>query len=228
MSHTDTERLDEAFRPIRPGSLVATVHGQIREAILRGTIPAGEQVRDSVLATRMNVSRAPVREALRLLEQSGLVEKTANKPYRVTRFDGDDLRELAVLRIAIETTAARIVVAQGRDTTEVRASVEEMRRAWREGSDAGLDAADWQFHHSIVRASGIHRLQEKYGELVDQIILAWQVRSIAAPRPAGTLAPHEELLGTLERCVADGDPVPVQQQLVDHIKAGMGCADLQF
>lgn len=216
------------FTPIRPGSLVATVHGQIRRAVLSGEIQVGEEVRDSVLATQMNVSRAPVREALRLLEQSGLVQKTANKPYRVTRYDRDDLRELVVLRIALETTAARLVVAQQEDTGALREAMERMREAFRERSASGLDAADWQFHHALVQASGVRRLQAKYAELVDQIMLAWRLHSENTPRAAGSVPDHEALLETLEDCAARQDPAAVHQQLVDHIKCGMGCADLRI
>ncbi|GAA4288039.1 GntR family transcriptional regulator [Georgenia daeguensis] len=225
---TQPQETADVFSPIRPGSLVATVREQIRDAILGGQIKAGEQVRDSVLATKMNVSRAPVREALRLLEQSGLVEKTANKPYRVKSFAEEDLLELAVLRIAIETTAARVVVAQGRDVTEMHEALAQMRLAWEERSDAGLDAADWLFHRALVRASGVGRLLAKYDELVDQIILAWQRLSEDAPRKAGSLLPHEELLQTLERCAAQQDPDDIAQLLVDHIRSGMGCDDLKI
>jgi DNA-binding GntR family transcriptional regulator len=223
-----TEDAVKVFTPIRPGSLVAIVREQIRGAILAGQIKAGDQVRDSVLATQMNVSRAPVREALRLLEQSGLVEKTANKPYQVKSFTEDDLLELVVLRIAIETTAARLVVAQGRDVTAVREAMAQMRLAWEQGSAPGLDDADWQFHRALVGASGVQRLLDKYDELVDQIILAWTLRSQDVPRPAGSLVPHEELLETLDRSVTERDPDPIQQLLVDHIKTGMGCHDLQI
>lgn len=224
----DPRTAPEAFTPIRPGSLVASVREQIRDAILGGQIRAGEQVRDSVLATKMNVSRAPVREALRLLEQSGLVEKTANKPYRVKSFAEKDLLELVVLRIALETTAARLVVAQGLDVGEMREALAQMRLAWEHRSDAGVDAADWKFHRALVRASGVGRLLEKYDELVDQIILAWQRLSEEAPRAAGSLHPHEQLLETLERGIDQHDHTAVQQLLVDHIRSGMGCDDLKI
>jgi DNA-binding GntR family transcriptional regulator len=224
----DPEDAVAVFTPIRPGSLVTTVREQIRDAILGGQIKAGEQVRDSVLATQMSVSRAPVREALRLLEQSGLVEKTANKPYRVRSFTREDLLELVVLRIAVETTAARLVVAQARDVTDMHEALAQMRLAWEQGSATGLDVADWQFHRALVRASGVRRLLDGYDELIDQIVLAWQRRAEDAPRPAGSLRPHQELLDVLERCTAQRDSAEIQQLLISHITSGMGCDDLQI
>lgn len=218
-----------SFTPIRPASLVASVHAQIREAILGGRIRSGDEVRDSVLASQMQVSRAPVREALRLLQQSGLVEKVSHKPYRVKSFDDQDLRELAVLRIAIETTAVRLVVAQQRDITEVQAVMPKFHHAWEQRSDTELDAADWQFHRAIVSAAGIERLKDRYAELVDQIILAWQLHSESTPRAAdNSVDHHEQLLESLRSCIASGDSAPFQHMLVDHIKSGMGCADLKI
>jgi DNA-binding GntR family transcriptional regulator len=217
------------FAPIRPGSLVEEVREQLRAAILSGQVHAGEQVRDSVVAGQMNISRAPVREALRLLEQSGLVEKTANKPYTVRSFDGEDLRELAVLRIAIETTAARVIVAQQRDLDPVRDALAQMRVAWDNGRGAGMDAADWTFHQAIVAASGQGRLLARYRELVDQIILAWVLHGPERPRvTAGDVGAHVTLLDALDEGIETRDHVTIQELLVTHIKSGMGCDDLDF
>ncbi|WP_127125834.1 GntR family transcriptional regulator [Georgenia sp. SYP-B2076] len=229
MRASDVAGQSPAFAPIRAGSLVTEVREQIREAILSGKVHAGDQVRDSVVAGQMNISRAPVREALRLLEQSGLVEKTANKPYTVKSFDGEDLHELVVLRIAIETTAARVVIAQHRDLGPVREALAEMRRAWDHERGSGMDAADWAFHNAIVVASGQQRLLARYRELVDQIILAWVLHGPERPRvTAGDVGAHAELLDALDRGVGTGDHVPVQELLVSHIKSGMGCDDLDF
>ena len=226
---SDVTGRSQTFAPIRPGSLVEEVRGQLRAAILSGQVHAGEQVRDSVVAAQMNISRAPVREALRLLEQSGLVEKTANKPYTVRSFDAEDLRELAVLRIAIETTAARVVVAQQRDLDPVREALDQMRRAWDNGRGAGMDAADWTFHQAIVAASGQRRLLARYGELVDQIILAWVLHGPEHPRvTAGDVGSHAALLDALDTGVATKDHVTIQELLVNHIKSGMGCDDLDL
>lgn len=215
-----------SFAPIRAGSLVGTVRQQVRAAVLHGEIPAGEVLRDSVLATKMGVSRAPVREALRLLEQSGLIEKSANKPYRVKSFSREDLAELAILRIALETTAARLIVAQVRDISEVWRALTSLRSAWDERPGSELNDVDLRFHRAIVEASGVNRLLQRYDDLVDQMVLAWLRLSQYAPRSEGAVAAHEEIVETLERCMETGEAAPIQQLLVEHIRTGMGCGDL--
>lgn len=217
---------EASFAPIRAGSLVATVHGKVREAILGGGIPAGEPLRDSVLATQMAVSRAPVREALRLLEHSGLVEKAANKPYRVKSFDRGDLDELAVLRIALETTAARVIVARRADLSEVRLALAEMQAAWDRGAVPELNEIDLRFHRAIITTAGVGLLREKYDGLVDQMVLAWLRLEETVERQADSLAIHHRIVEALQQGIDSGDPTPAQQVLVDHIRTGMGCADL--
>lgn len=230
-----TDRMREAittppqrstFAPIRAGSLVGTVCGQVREAILRGEIRAGEPLRDSVLAADMGVSRAPVREALRLLEQSGLVVKSANKPYRVTSIDREDLGELAVLRIALETTAARLVIARRADLSAVRAALADMQAAWQRGDIAEINDLDLRFHRCIVAAAGVGRLLVKHDELVDQLVLAWLNLERTAPREADSMAVHTSIVETFEAGMAAGDSTAIQQLLIDHIRTGMGCTDL--
>lgn len=215
-----------SFTPIRAGSLVGTVRDQVRTVILQGEIPAGEALRDSVLATRMGVSRAPVREALRLLEQSGLIEKSANKPYRVKEFTREDLDELAVLRIALESTAARLIVAQRRDTADVHRALDALRAAWNERPGGEFNEVDLAFHRAIITSSGVGRLLQRYDDLVDQMVLAWLRLSEYAPRPAGAVAAHEEIAASLEQCKETGDAAPVQELLIEHIRTGMGCRDL--
>lgn len=202
------------------------VRERVRDAVLRGDISAGQPLRDSVLAAQMGVSRAPVREALRLLEYSGLVEKSANKPYEVKTFEREDLLELAVLRIALETTAARIVVAQRRDLSSVKSALEQMHAVWASHSEATLNQVDLKLHRAIVEAAGVVRLVERYDDLVDQMVLAWLRHSASIARPADNLAIHDDIVATLERCTVERDPAPIQQLLIDHIRTGMGCSDL--
>lgn len=226
MSSVVSPHHEVPFAPIRADSLVATVHGRVREAILRGDIPSGEPLRDSVLATQMAVSRAPVREALRLLEHSGLVQKETNKPYKVKSFEREDLDELAVLRIALETTAARLIVARAPDLSEVRRALTEMQQAWDRGAVPELNEIDLKFHRAIMSTAGVNLLLEKYDGLVDQMVLAWLRLEQAVERKADSLTVHQDIVEALQQGTESGDATAVQQLLVNHIRSGMGCSGL--
>jgi DNA-binding GntR family transcriptional regulator len=89
---------------------VDLVYAQVRDAILRGAMKPGEEIRQERLARDLDVSRTPLREALRMLEREGLVDGTPNRSYRVTGFSMPDLEQLYVLRLPLEAAAIRITI----------------------------------------------------------------------------------------------------------------------
>ena len=123
--------------------------------ILDGTYPAGTQLKELTLAREFNVSQAPIREALRELEGSGLV--TCER-YRGTRVRGADLEEMRgsyELRAMIETRAVQLAAPCGRDLLERLAGcLGEMTQAvGADDRERYIDAA-LNFHRELVVASG--------------------------------------------------------------------------
>lgn len=214
------------FAPIRAANLVGIIRDEVREAILQGAYSSGDALRDSVVATEMGLSRAPVREALRLLEQSGLLEKEPNRPYRVKVFTRDDVSELAVLRIAFETTAVRIVVATKADVSEVHTALSKMKEVWESHSDYELNWVDLRFHRSLIAATGVYRLLTQYDQLIDQMILAWLRLSKNVTRQVSVLEEHDQILSSLDEAIASGSSTITESLLTNHIKQGMGCSEL--
>lgn len=80
---------------------------QLRDAIISGEYPAGEPIRQEELAIRFEVSRTPVREAIRLLEAEGLVEQWPHRGAVVAELDAEDALELFAVRAALEALAVR-------------------------------------------------------------------------------------------------------------------------
>ncbi|MBF4550721.1 MULTISPECIES: GntR family transcriptional regulator [unclassified Pseudoclavibacter] len=207
------------FQKIRPMSLTDEAQMQIREQILNGTLRPGDTLPDSVIAERMGVSRSPVREALRLLEQVGLVEKATHRAYRVLSIDRSDLPELAALRVADELLAVRLIVQNRTPVDSLRVHIDEMRTA--ESSEEFV-AADTDFHAGVVALAGLPRLSSRYGALRDQIRLALSV----TPHPSGLGTPeflrsHEELYDLLEAALAHGQTRELLRAWELHVLAGM-------
>jgi DNA-binding GntR family transcriptional regulator len=103
--------------PVRRGqSLADQAYESIREGIATGLFEAGERVTERGLAARLDVSPTPVREALRRLEQDGLIERVSARQVRVVEHSPDTLRELllagAVLR-ALEARYATHKITEG-------------------------------------------------------------------------------------------------------------------
>ena len=87
-----------------------TVYSSLRESILNGALPPGESLSQVQLATKLGVSRGPLREAVRMLQREGLVEAEVNRRGRVSSFSMDDLEQLYAMRIVHESLAIRITV----------------------------------------------------------------------------------------------------------------------
>lgn len=85
----------------------------LREEILSGDLAPGVVLAETEQATRIGVSRTPMREALDRLEAEGLVEKVSARMTVVTDFDADDIRDLFDVRRALEEAAARYAAQRG-------------------------------------------------------------------------------------------------------------------
>jgi DNA-binding GntR family transcriptional regulator len=91
----------------RADSLAEQAYRVIREGIATGLFSAGERVTERGLATRLNVSATPVREALRRLEQEGLIERVSARQLRVVDHSSGTLRELLLAGAALRALEAR-------------------------------------------------------------------------------------------------------------------------
>jgi DNA-binding GntR family transcriptional regulator len=170
----------------------------IRGRILSGELRSGEWLKDSVLATEFGTSRAPVREALERLVQSGLLTKSLNKPYQVVTIDAAALSELRLLRFADESAAIIFLVANRTplhgldDHLQRMAKLLDSGAGWSELVDVDLD-----FHREIVAATTLPRLLSRFDGINHQI-RAWLGSIEVPPIVAETqLQRHIELKDTL-------------------------------
>jgi len=94
-----------SFQPVavRHGALWESTLATLRLSIVRGDLPIGAQLVEAELATRLSVSRGPIREALRQLELEGLVVSYARRGTFVVGITEQDVREIYGLRLLLET-----------------------------------------------------------------------------------------------------------------------------
>ena len=92
----------------------------LEEAIIHGDLPPGSRLTEEEICQKMGVSRSPVREALRVLERDGLVERLPRRGVRVSELSIEELDQLYDCRMSLEAMAARLAVKNATDK-EVKA-----------------------------------------------------------------------------------------------------------
>lgn len=152
---------DGVVRPRNAAGAPATVHAQLRDAILGARLAPGTRLIETELARRYAVSRTPLREALRALEHEGLVERVGSGGVRVPPVRLDEVREVAAVRSALEVLAveaACATVARAPDraaaATRFRDLVDVLDLRWARAADRDdvgeLAAVGAEFHRAIV------------------------------------------------------------------------------
>src|SRR3954468_1534576 len=153
-----------SHRTARVANSSAVAADLIREAILDGELAAGARLKEDELAARLEVSRTPVREALRRLEVEGLVVHEAKRGAAVRSYSAEELDDMYRLRALLEGYAARR--AAERMTPEVleqlRASCRRFERlAGRRGASIrDLARENMIFHECVLLAAGDERLAD--------------------------------------------------------------------
>lgn len=155
--------MSESFhlQPLRVLNLREHIERLVRNAILDGTFAAGERLVESALAEQLNVSRAPVREALASLEREGVVVHVPRRGYSVIEFTDKDVKEIYSLRLLLETEALRRAMgrATAQDLAEMQCIVDELGQAALEQSEPErIVALDLSFHETLCRMADHGRL----------------------------------------------------------------------
>lgn len=173
MSDSDNGRHDE-WRELRAlharhGSTAAIAYWTIRDAIRKGVIRAGDRLIELDLAAALEMSRTPVREALRRLEAERLVEIAPRRGYIVPTITLDELVDIFEIREVLEGLAARRA-AQRMGPAELEAlrdTVERRERAYDENDLPALRESTVQFHRLLRAGAKNGRLPELLALLFD-------------------------------------------------------------
>jgi GntR family transcriptional regulator of gluconate operon len=188
----------------------------LRESIVSGRIPEGEQLKQEELSRYFDVSPAPVREALRQLESEGLVEHKPNRGVFVTDLTGEEsLGVLLPIRLLLEKYALlhlRIPLDEGLRRALVR-EIQQMQVGADRGDIAMINEADARFHEITVNASGApHTIQLWHSVLPRIRRQLYNLTPLHADLHA-VPQEHEALLASIEQ----GDADQLAATLEEHI-----------
>ena len=158
---------------VQSNSLPALVHAEIEQLILRGELAIGQHVNESELAARFGTSRGPIREALRALEESGLIRSEKHRGAFVREISVAEADEIYDVREALDQligqrVAERVTPEQLR---ELEAAIAEMDDATARQDIKRYHALNLKFHDLLVDFAGNARLTESYRLLTKELLL---------------------------------------------------------
>jgi phosphonate utilization transcriptional regulator len=214
------DRKVDANHPIallQSNSLPALVQRELERMILAGDLAAGEQLREVEVAAMLGVSRGPVREAFRALEESGLVHQEKNRGVYVRQIGVHEADEIYELRALLDEFAGRRLAATATPEAlaELRAIVAAMDDAAAADDVDAYLAANIGFHDRLVALAGNDKLLRVYRRLVNELHV-FRRTSLARgdTLPASTREHHDIL-----KRIASGDADAAGRAMRAHVEA---------
>ena len=183
-------RLD-AYKPLRE-----IVSDALRQAIRDGILPPGERLMEIPLAEELGVSRTPIREAIRILEQEGLIVMIPRRGTYVADMSLKDVAEVFELRSILEELAAELA-AERITNEEIEALEQHLVEIGNYMNENNLDKvvqADILFHEILYKASRNDRLVEMINNLREQTLRFRTLSMSQTGRLAKTWDEHRQLV----------------------------------
>jgi DNA-binding GntR family transcriptional regulator len=209
-----------ASRPNRrrgaTGELKAEAYKVIRDRILMGEYLPASALSEYGIAASLAVSRTPVREALKQLEQEGLIRSIPQKGVFVTALTVSDIDEIYQVREQLESLAARIAAVEmdADDIAELSAELRRATEAAEEGRADDAFDADVHLHKKIIAATRNGRLEHILSTLDDQVHRIRYLSPRTPGRLRATLAEHMRIIDCLESRDADA----AADAMADHLR----------
>jgi len=187
---------------------------ELKEAIVSGEIPPGTPIRLQEYVDRLQMSSVPIREALRFLEQKGLIERSPHRGVFVSPMSAQDLDDTYQIRLELESKALRL--ASEAMTDDDSARITELVESYAKASLAGDSAArdlHGDIHMSLYELSGSKWLLLLLPMLWDN---SERYRRLALPlrgTPEQRIEEHRQIV----EAVAAGDPDRAEILLRSHL-----------
>ncbi len=206
----------EALRVLREHSLTTLVQREIERQIVSGDLAAGAKLNEVDFCNELGVSRGPVREAFRMLEQAGLVRTEKNRGVFVRQVSINEANEIYEVRAALDGLIGRLAATriQPEQLARLKAIVKRMRAAERT-----LDADEYfplnlEFHEVMAEAAGNRALTANYRRVVNELNL-YRREMLLRDADNITLSTREH--EAVVEAVTKGQADVAERLLFDHV-----------
>jgi DNA-binding GntR family transcriptional regulator len=213
------EETAQLLERLPKSTLREQVAERLRGAILSGVLPPGAPLVETALSGRFDVSRGPLREALRQLIEEGLVVTVPYTGTHVAPLSVEDVREIYSLRTALETFAFEQIWERRDDRfrSELRRRNEVLIATIDAGDDRASISAELEFHGLVYEASAHRLLQRTWHGLRGRLQLYWA----AHHRAHGRRGPRRDSHDSYIAAALGKDLDALRREIGDHMRRGV-------
>ena len=200
---------------LQSSSLTSLVGKEIERQILQGELAPGAKLIEATLAAQLGVSRGPVREAFRTLEEAGLVRQEKNRGVFVRDIPLDEAMEIYDLRAMMDEAVGRQLAStiSAEQLKTVRGMVDAMERAVKSGQADQYHLLNLEFHDKLVEFTGNRKLTAIYRRLINELSLFRRLNLADAKLLPISASEHRAIV----KAIASGDPAAAAKAMRDHV-----------
>ncbi len=200
---------------LQSSSLATVVQQEIERAILSGDYAPGAKLSEAALADKLGVSRGPVREAFRMLDEAGLVRSEKNRGVFVRAIPVDEALEIFDLRAAMDDWVGKRLAAcvSAEQVRELKALVAEMEKAVKALDARQYHLLNLRFHDRMVEMAGNRKLTETYRRLIKELSLFRRQNLADTGLMRTFLSEHKRIV----KAIASGDTQAAGRAMFEHV-----------
>ncbi|OZI67421.1 GntR family transcriptional regulator [Bordetella genomosp. 11] len=212
----------DTFAEIKNTSLGKLVRDRLLSQILAGEFEPGQALRESELVERLNVSRVPVREALRELESLGLVVSRKHSGVYVRELSDDEVRDLYQFRSILDSHAGRMasqLPAERRQALvdALEPCVRAMDEAIRDANPQAYYRENLRFHGLFIEYAGNREIARTYREVIQKLHLARLKNLSSEPHREQSNIEHKQIVQALRDSITTAHADHCARLLADHV-----------
>ena len=217
-----TQRPSEAtlaIEMLREHSLATLAQQELERRIISGEISAGTKLNETDVAGALGVSRGPVREAFRMLEEAGLLRQEKNRGVFVRQIPLAEALEIFELRAMMDEAAGRALApaVTPEQLRELRARVDAMERAVKAADANAYHLLNLDFHDTLVAMTGKRKLTALYRRLINQLSLFRRMNLADAAQLPASASEHRAIV----KAIAAGDGDAAGRLMREHALRSM-------
>ena len=201
---------------LRRESLTSLVQREIERRIVAGELVPGAKLNEADLAAAMGISRGPVREAFRALEQAGLVRTEKNRGVFVRQVSLEEANEIYEVRAALEGQIGKLAAKRATppQLERLRAIVKRMQAVGRKRDPDAYFPLNIEFHEALAEAAGNRALAAHYRRVVNELNL---YRREAIRRNVDIIPVSTKEHAAIVEAVGKGDDELAARLLYQHV-----------